>query len=76
MSLYTRSNRRAAANLAVSQAVNFYLDDKYLKERQHIIELSSRHDAESDKLLLGYYREAARLNPQFVYLFAQSVHLY
>ncbi|KAG8750132.1 hypothetical protein FRC11_010733, partial [Ceratobasidium sp. 423] len=34
-------------------------------ELDHIIQLSSKTDAESTQLLVGYYREGARLNPQF-----------
>ncbi|KAG8753435.1 hypothetical protein FRC11_007438 [Ceratobasidium sp. 423] len=50
---------------AVSQTIDFYMDGAREKEREHIIELASRNDAESTQLLIGYYREAARLNPQF-----------
>jgi hypothetical protein len=44
--------------------VNFYMDGARKKERDHIIELASKSDAESTQLLVGYYREAARLDPQ------------
>ncbi|CCO35794.1 hypothetical protein BN14_09914 [Rhizoctonia solani AG-1 IB] len=50
---------------AVCQMVNFYMDGARKKERDHIIELASKSDAESTQLLVGYYREAARLDPQF-----------
>ncbi|CAE6433839.1 unnamed protein product [Rhizoctonia solani] len=50
---------------ATSHMVDFYMDDARKKEREHLIELATKNDPESTKLLIGYYREAARLNPQF-----------
>ena len=42
----------------MTQVVDFYLDDKYAKERAIIIELCKRDDPQSNELLLGYIREA------------------
>ncbi|KAF8666942.1 heme peroxidase [Rhizoctonia solani] len=50
---------------ATAQMVEFYMDDAHKKEREHIFQLASKNDDESTQLLAGYYREAARLNPQF-----------
>jgi len=50
---------------AISQMVDLYTDGHHNKELEHIIQLVSKTDAESTQLLVGYYREAARLNPQF-----------
>ncbi|KAG8709377.1 hypothetical protein FRC11_005607 [Ceratobasidium sp. 423] len=49
---------------AIAHTIDFYLQAQHHKELQHIIELSSMDNAESLELLAGYYREAARLNPQ------------
>ncbi|KDN41575.1 hypothetical protein RSAG8_07376, partial [Rhizoctonia solani AG-8 WAC10335] len=50
---------------ATSHMVDFYMDDARKKEREHLIQLATKNDPESIQLLIGYYREAARLNPQF-----------
>ncbi|CAE6450365.1 unnamed protein product [Rhizoctonia solani] len=50
---------------ATSHMIDFYMDDARNKEREHIIQLATRNDPESTQLLIGYYREAARLHPQF-----------
>ncbi|MCV2423659.1 hypothetical protein LNV47_24045 [Paucibacter sp. DJ4R-1] len=50
---------------ATCQMVDFYMDASRKKEFDHIVQLASKNDAESTQLLVGYYREAARLNPQF-----------
>jgi len=61
--------------LAVGSSVNYaqaavhvidvYLDDKHEKERNHIRQLAGSKDPSSTEVLLGYVREAMRLNPQF-----------
>ncbi|KAJ7584626.1 heme peroxidase [Mycena floridula] len=48
-----------------SNVIDFYLDDSHAKERAEIIRLSKLKDAKSTELLIGYTREAMRLNPQF-----------
>ncbi|KAJ8693858.1 hypothetical protein PTI98_008811 [Pleurotus ostreatus] len=45
--------------------VDFYLDDARAKERNEIIRLAQKDDAQSTELLQGYVREAMRFNPQF-----------
>ncbi|CUA69779.1 hypothetical protein RSOLAG22IIIB_08699 [Rhizoctonia solani] len=50
---------------AASQMVDFYLDEARKTERDELVRLATKTDAESTQLLIGYYREAARLNPQF-----------
>ncbi|KAF8595652.1 heme peroxidase, partial [Ceratobasidium sp. AG-I] len=49
----------------VAHTVDFYLRKDRTTERKHIVELCTGNDPNSKKLLVGYYREAARLNPQF-----------
>lgn len=44
--------------LAVAQVVDFYLDDKYAKERAEIIKLVQKDDAASMDLIVGYVKEA------------------
>ncbi|KAJ8518487.1 hypothetical protein ONZ45_g4459 [Pleurotus djamor] len=44
--------------------VDFYLDDTRAKERNEIIALIKKNDAQSSELLQGYVREAMRLHPQ------------
>ncbi|KAF9553362.1 heme peroxidase [Agrocybe pediades] len=50
---------------ATINVVDFYLDEKRKKERDHIVQLVKRTDQESDDLLFGYVNEAMRLQPQF-----------
>ncbi|GJJ13725.1 hypothetical protein Clacol_007981 [Clathrus columnatus] len=50
---------------AVTQVIDFYLDDTRASERAEIIRLAQRDDPASFALLEGYVREAQRLNPQF-----------
>ncbi|KEP48319.1 linoleate diol synthase [Rhizoctonia solani 123E] len=49
---------------AVAHTIDFYLQAQHHKQLQHIVKLAFKDDEESSKLLAGYYREAARLNPQ------------
>jgi len=49
---------------AATLVIDFYLDDKRMKEREKIQDLVNESDAESWELLLGYVREGMRLNPQ------------
>jgi linoleate 10R-lipoxygenase len=49
---------------ATMLAVDFYLDKRREAERVHILQLLDKADASSDELLVGYVREAMRLNPQ------------
>ncbi|KAG7449917.1 heme peroxidase [Guyanagaster necrorhizus] len=58
---------------AVSQIVDFYLDDSRAAERTALIAVCKRDDAKSSELLKGYVREAMRLNPQFGGLFRYAV---
>ncbi|KDR69941.1 hypothetical protein GALMADRAFT_282379 [Galerina marginata CBS 339.88] len=56
-----------------TQAVNFYFQDEYLKEREEIVRLSLLNDPKSTKLLMGYIREAYRLdNPLGIWRQASS----
>jgi hypothetical protein len=45
-------------------AVDFYLDNEREKQRMEILRLVQHDDPASSELLLGYAREAMRLNPQ------------
>ncbi|KAF8890657.1 heme peroxidase [Infundibulicybe gibba] len=45
-----------------TRAVDFYLDERYSAERSKIIELSGRNDPESNRLIMGYIREAQRIS--------------
>ncbi|KJA24877.1 hypothetical protein HYPSUDRAFT_38235 [Hypholoma sublateritium FD-334 SS-4] len=45
-----------------TQAIDFYLQEKYSNELNEIIKLSHKDDAKSKKLLMGYIRESFRLN--------------
>jgi len=52
----------ASANHAHTtvNAIDFYLSDSRKKERDHIVQLVKRNDAESEALLFGYVCEAMR----------------
>lgn len=50
--------------LAMSLVIDFYLDDERAKERFIIQQLCTDSSHGSDELLVGYCREALRLNPQ------------
>ncbi|CAL1708758.1 unnamed protein product [Somion occarium] len=58
---------------ATAQVIDFYLDDERTKERNEIIQLVNKRDAQSAELLRGYVREAQRLNPQFAGLLRVAV---
>ena len=50
----------ALSGQVCTQAINFYLQDKYSNELNEIIKLSHKSDAKSKKLLMGYIRESFR----------------
>jgi hypothetical protein len=54
--------------------VDFYLSEEHERERVEVLELVTREEAASEELLLGYVREALRLNPP-VRISAPSVYL-
>ncbi|GJJ14559.1 hypothetical protein Clacol_008824 [Clathrus columnatus] len=58
---------------AVTQVIDFYLDDARASERAEIIRLAQKDDPASFTLLQGYVREAQRLNPQFAGLLRVAV---
>lgn len=49
--------------------MDFYLDDARTADREKLIEVCKRTDADSTELLRGYVREAMRLHPQFAGVF-------
>ena len=57
---------RIDCDLAIAQIIDFYLDESRKDDLKMIVELCGRNDSESEALLVGYYREGARLNPQYV----------
>jgi len=57
---------------AVTQVVDFYLDDERAPEREEIAKLVHKDDSKSMELLRGYVREAMRLRPQFPGLFRKA----
>jgi hypothetical protein len=54
--------------------VDFYLSEEHERERVEILRLVTQEEAASEELLLGYVREALRLNPP-VGISAPSVYL-
>ena len=50
----------ALSGQVCTQAIDFYLQDKYSNELNEIIKLSHKSDAKSKKLLMGYIRESFR----------------
>jgi len=58
---------------AAVHVVDFYLDDERVEERAEIVKLVNKDDNDSKELLLGYVREAMRLNPQFAGLLRIAV---
>jgi linoleate 10R-lipoxygenase len=54
---------------AATHVVDFYLDDKRAQERNHIASLAMDRTPRAELLLMGYAREALRLNPQVYTLY-------
>ncbi|CAG8505142.1 15835_t:CDS:10 [Acaulospora colombiana] len=53
-------------------AHDFYLDEKRTTEREHIISLAMDRTPRAELLLMGYTREALRINPQAPGLFRRA----
>lgn len=47
----------AKSLVACAQAVDFYLDDKYMKEREELVKLC-KDDRSSNEAIMGYVWEA------------------
>ena len=56
--------------------INLYLGDHYEDDRKKIEELVARNDWESESLLMGYAREAMRLDPPFVGIYRTEMFSY
>jgi linoleate 10R-lipoxygenase len=54
---------------ATVNVVDFYLDDARTKERNDIIQLTKKHDNESNALLLGYISEGMRMFDHHIYIY-------
>lgn len=50
---------------AMINMINLYLGHQYTEERSKIEELIAKDDPESEKLLMGYAREAIRTSLKF-----------